>query len=137
MKKFNSRFLLICSIALSMASAAVLGDWDQGDGHKMHYPQLPKQGGFDVAFNQGRLADDWECSETGPVTDIHFWVSWYRDDLLPIDGFSVRIWSDNPMGINGWSEPNELLWERDFYAGEFTVRDMQPDWQSWFNPLQG
>ncbi|MHC4866422.1 MAG: DUF7901 domain-containing protein [Planctomycetota bacterium] len=129
MKKFNSRFLLICSIALSMASAAVLGDWDQGDGHKMHYPQLPKQGGFDVAFNQGRLADDWECSETGPVTDIHFWVSWYRDDLLPIDGFSVRIWSDNPMGINGWSEPNELLWERDFYAGDWqqiNIVDIDP-----------
>ncbi|MHC4499384.1 MAG: DUF7901 domain-containing protein, partial [Planctomycetota bacterium] len=121
-----------------MGAAPVgLGDWDEGDGHKMHYPQLPKPGGFDVAFNQGRLADDWECSETGPVTDIHFWVSWQMDEVWPIEGFGARIWSDNPMGINGWSEPNELLWERDFIVGEFTVRDMPDDLQGWFDPISG
>ncbi|MHC4478243.1 MAG: DUF7901 domain-containing protein [Planctomycetota bacterium] len=142
MKMLNLRLLIICSIALSMASSVALGDWDEGDGHKMHYPQLPKLGGLDVAFNSayiglGRLADDWECTETGPVTDIHFWVSWERDDVDQIDGFSVRIWSDNPSGQHGYSEPNELLWERNFFAGEFAVRDMPDDWQGWFDPFSG
>ncbi|HUT30560.1 MAG TPA: GEVED domain-containing protein [Sedimentisphaerales bacterium] len=138
MTVLRKTLLSACVLAVFLGAApAAMGDWDEGDSYKMHYPQLPKEGGWDVAFNQGRLADDWGCTETGPVTDIHFWVSWESDDVWPIDGFSARIWSNNPMGQFGWSEPNELQWERDFAAGEFTVRDMQPDLQGWFDPYSG
>ncbi|MFC1737678.1 hypothetical protein ACFL1G_01340 [Planctomycetota bacterium] len=130
------KIVFICMCLLFTAGIA-LADWDEGDGHKMHYPQLPKLGGLDVAFNFSRLADDWKCSQTGPVEDIHFWVSWQYDDVQPIDGFSVRIWSDNPGGPDGYSEPNELLWERDFDIGQFTVRDMPDDLQGWFDPFTG
>jgi hypothetical protein len=110
---------------------AALADWDPGDGHKMHYPQLPQglvnpgQSGMDVAFQLGRLADDWLCPENGYVNDIHFWVSWQRNMVQPINGFSVRIWSGNL---------DELLWERDFGPGEFVVRDMVDHDQDWYNP---
>ncbi len=138
MEKSRMKLMLVCvSILLLVPAEFSMGDWDEGDGHKMHYPQLPKQGGLDVAFNQGRLADDWECSESGPVTDVHFWISWQDDQVWTIEGFSVRIWSDNPMGVNGYSEPNDLLWEQEFYVGDFNVRDMPDDLQGWFDPMSG
>jgi hypothetical protein len=43
----------------------------------MHFPQLPDSTGWDVKASGGIcLADDWQCSETGYVGDIHFWGSW-------------------------------------------------------------
>jgi hypothetical protein len=137
------KFLFVCVFVLLIGVAPVaFGDWDEGDGHKMHYPQLPKKGGLDIALfspTSGSiwLADDWQCSRTGPVSDIHFWVSWKEDDVQPIDGFSVRIWSDDPCGPDGYSEPNELLWEREIYADDITVRPMPDDWQGWFEPYWG
>ncbi|MHC4648498.1 MAG: DUF7901 domain-containing protein, partial [Planctomycetota bacterium] len=35
--------------------------------------------------------------------------------------FRLSIYSDNPVGPYGWSEPNQLLWWRDFPSGEFDV----------------
>ena len=91
MRELKSKILFVCVSVLLFGAPVALGDWDPGDGHKMHYAQLPKPGGWDVAFNFSRLADDWECSETGPVKDIHFWVSWEQDMVSPIGGCSVRI----------------------------------------------
>ena len=133
---------LVVGLTLVLSIAA-LADWNPGDGHKMHYPQLPIHlidpgpNGMDVAFEYGRLADDWECMESGDVTDIHFWVSWLDDLVGPIDGFTVVIWSDNPEGPDGYSIPNEPLWSRDFGPGDFVVRDMEPYDQDWFNPWTG
>jgi len=136
-RKKPGLLLLFVVLLLFCTIGAAFGDWDEGDSNKMHYPQLPKQGGWDVALFSGGsiwLADDWQCSRTGPVSDIHFWVSWEDNDVQPISGFAVRIWSDDPCGPSGSSEPNQLLWEQDFYAGDFTVRDMNDDLQGWFDP---
>jgi hypothetical protein len=138
MERNKPKLLLLFVVLLLFCTAgAAFGDWDVGDPNKMHYPQLPKQGGWDVAVFSGGsiyLADDWQCSQTGPVSDIHFWVSWEANDVEQISGFAIRIWSDDPCGPQGWSEPNELLWQQDFYAGDFTVRDMNDDLQGWFDP---
>jgi len=138
MERKKPELLLLSAVMLLFGVAGIaFGDWDEGDPNKMHYPQLPKQGGWDVAvFSEGSiwLADDWQCSRTGPVSDIHFWVSWKANNVQPISGFAVRIWSDDPCGPSGWSEPNQLLWEQDFYPGDFTVRDMNDDLQGWFDP---
>lgn len=132
------------AVALVFAlSIVALADWDPGDGHKMHYPQLPAYlinpdlNAMDVSFEFGRLADDWQCTREGPVTDIHFWVSWQGDLVVPVDGFTVTIWSDNPVGPNGYSIPGERLWERDFGPGDFVVRDLPDHIQDWFNPWTG
>jgi hypothetical protein len=83
--------------------------------------------GIDVdAGYCGMVADDFECTKTGLITDVHIWASWYYDELPFEDpnavSFTVSIYSDNPMGPSGWSEPNELLWTRDFESGGFDVR---------------
>lgn len=62
---------------VALLAAPAIADWHPGDGHKMHFPQLPDENGWDVNASGGIcLADDWMCSETGPVSDIHFWGSW-------------------------------------------------------------
>jgi hypothetical protein len=65
--------------------------WQPEDGHKMHYPQLPDETGWDVNGSLPLiLADDWQCSETGPVKDIHWWGSWKDGIEGQINGFAWR-----------------------------------------------
>ena len=62
---------------LMFLAAPTVADWKPEDGHKMHFPQLPDEDGWDVNATWPKvLADDWTCSETGWVKDIHFWGSW-------------------------------------------------------------
>jgi hypothetical protein len=65
--------ILICMLMIGTTTIAI-ADWEPSDGHKMHFPQMPDPVGWDVNFHDFYLADDWRCSETGPVTDIHFWI---------------------------------------------------------------
>ena len=62
-------------------------DWKPGSPHKMHWPQLPDLGftGIDVAATQVTLADDFKCTATGPIHDIHIWGS-FDKDILPKGG---------------------------------------------------
>jgi hypothetical protein len=143
MRGFKTKLLLVCALTLFVGAPAALGHWNPGDGHKMHFPQMPDPCGWDVAFWNDvmfviplELADDWRCSETGPVEDIHFWVSW-KGGSQPGDIGQViaSIYSNDPCGTYGWSEPNELLWQQTFmgldnvYYGD--------GWQGWYNPLFG
>jgi hypothetical protein len=52
--------------------------------HKMHFPQLPDPTGWDVRAYC--IEDDWQCSETGYVSDIHFWGSWHADEVGVLTG---------------------------------------------------
>jgi hypothetical protein len=125
--------------------AAVQADWVPADGYKMHYPQLPDEDGWNVFAGNGQvLADDWQCSETGPVDEIHFWGSW--DDGLagPIESFYVAIFSDvpdpNPQDPADYSMPGQMLWERYFAPGEVVIRHITPDpqtWEGWYDPATG
>ena len=111
--------------------------WDPGDDHKMHYPQLPDPQGWDV-FNSRScmLADDWQCSETGPVTHIHIWGSW-RDDRTAIDVqvFHLEIWDNNASGL--YSKPGERLWQGDFNTRDYTVRWNDTGRQGFYSPQFG
>ncbi len=120
-----------------------------GDGYRVHvpmteepvfykwvqWPDLSDINGIDVdathwgpyppMWDMQLLADDFYCNKTGPITDIYIWGSFY-DDMLPTTGpngveFWLDIFNDNPSGPNGWSEPNQWLWTRTFYKGEFDV----------------
>jgi hypothetical protein len=110
-----------------------LGDWDPGDPHKMHYPQLPDPNGWDVASGvAGYVADDWQCSESGFVTDIHVWGSWKGDLEDTIDYIYVEIYED----VAG--QPGDVLWSHSFYPesgpGHFTIRDYGTGDQGWLWP---
>lgn len=112
----------ISIIVLLLAGTTALADWDpiySSDGtriinHKMHYPQLPDPFGWDVSFSNGPLGDDWKCSQTGYVDDIHMWVS-FREENIPspeaVVAGSVEIWSNVPAGPDAaYSHPGEPLW---------------------------
>ena len=133
----------VCGLLVSPA----LADWDLGDGHKMHYPQLPDPNGYDVnvTYYQG-LADDWQCSQSGFVNDIHFWGSWKGDITDEIQFIHTAIWSDDPVGDQGipgedpnntWSKPMERIWHNDWQPGTFTARDWGDGNQGWYDPATG
>jgi len=126
---------LLIATALAICVPA-MADWDPGDPHKMHFPQLPDPNGWDVAATYPKvLADDWMCSESGPVTDIHFWGSWRQDIVGDITSIHVSIHDNIPEPP--FSQPGELLWERDFFPGEWAERVYGTGDQGWFNPNTG
>jgi hypothetical protein len=136
--------LLFVVVLLFGCAGVVMADWNPGEPNKMHFPQLPEAYGWDIAFRsydegpvQLELADDWVCTETGPVRDIHFWVSWQDDYVGTIPSVRVKIYSNNPSGQYGYSEPNELLWQRNFPAGEFIERWYGSGEQGWYDPYWG
>jgi hypothetical protein len=98
---------------------------------KMDYPQLPDLEGWDVlATSPLILADDWLCTETGPVTDLHFWGSWINDLVAPINGFWVSIHSDIPGPP--YSQPGPELWSE--YITDFHEQPVGTGEQGWFDP---
>jgi hypothetical protein len=100
--------LAICMALLVLFAMPAVADWHPGDPHKMHYPQLPNPQGWDVELFRHWLADDWQCSASGPVDDIHFWISWESDDLGVLPIVAVEIHAD-AGGI-----PGLVLWARTF-----------------------
>jgi len=118
-------------------------DWKPGYSHKMHWPQLPDLGftGIDIALTQMTLADDFKCTSTGPIRDIHIWGSFSKDEL-PKDGpggltFELTIYSDVPATDKTWSKPGNRLWSRTFRPGEYTVRRVHDGPEDWYNPARG
>ena len=79
--------------------------------------------GWDEVSNYNNLpdpimADDWECADDRPITDIHWWGSfkgWTQPHLPPIlpIAFRIGIWTDVPLGADGlnYSHPGQLIWE--------------------------
>jgi hypothetical protein len=130
--------IFVAAIFLCVLAAPVKADWDEGDSYKMHFPQLPDPNGFDIANyyyffelpppEPLPIADDWLCTGTSPVTDIHIWGSWVNDSKGEIVSFNVSIWSNNNSG--NFSHPGELLWQHTFSEDEFTER-------YWGNGTQG
>lgn len=130
----KKKICVLISILLISTSTIALADWSPGDGHKMHFPQMPDPDGWDVDWGLVYLADDWECNETGFVKDIHFWISWWNDELQTIPWIYVSIWSNNPVGPHGWSIPDQLLWEITLDSGEFIVAGPWNGNQGWLIP---
>lgn len=144
----RSRWILAAALLalLVLPSTPVLADWDPGDDFKMHFPQLPDPNGWDVsASNPGSpVADDWLCTETGYVSDIHIWGSWFMDNLnmTSIVNFHLEIWSDQPADPPGipFSHPLALLWEGNYGptspAGTYIERRYGDDsLQGWYDPI--
>jgi hypothetical protein len=113
--------------------------------HKMHFPQLPDLEGWDVyAGFPKTLADDWQCSATGPVLDIHFWGSWKDldgipetdDYYTPMPWFQLSIHRNIPADADTpWSRPGEQIW---FWEGEIPGTPFEPPaLEHWFNPNTG
>ncbi len=104
---------------------------------KMHYPQYPDPFGNDVAWGPIYedtpvvLADDWMCTETGNVSNIHFWISTYEDSgVLTEYPFMIEIRSDNRSDY--YSKPGELLWSNAFM--DYDISEEFTGLQGWMIP---
>jgi len=130
------------------AAGAARADWDVGDPAKwVQLPDLTHKG-MDVKVGYWlAIADDFLCTQTGPITDIHIWGSW-KGDFLPLDGpgsieFDMAIFSDipaNPAGGQLFSMPNlgDQLWSVEFEPGDYTVRSVTPvEAEGWYDPDTG
>jgi len=108
--------------------------WQPGDPHKMHFPQLPNPEGWDV-WDPTVMADDWMCTGSGPVKDIHFWGSWLNDDVGVILSFEFRIYRDIPavQSPTGYSVPGELVWT--YVTSEFNPVAIAGPPEGWYEPM--
>jgi hypothetical protein len=131
---------LVAVLALVLAVLPVRADWNQGDSYKMHFPQLPDPMGWDVdamGAQGNRVADDWLCTESGPVNDVHFWVSYKQDLVDPITQISLTIHADipDPDGPGPlYSQPGDVLWNTLLAPGDFTIRGPESGSEGWYDP---
>ena len=98
--------------------------------------------GMDVEATEAYfVADDFECTESGRITEILIWGSWFSD-ILPwgnpeqVD-FTLKFHADIPANENpeGYSIPGDILWQRDFQTGEFEVSVAADSiWEGWMTP---
>jgi hypothetical protein len=143
------RLITTICLCVLFATSTALADWDIGDPNKwVQLPDLSPAGMDVLATHPKVLADDFLCSETGLITDIHIWGSWLND-LLPKNpqglpdptqvGFRLSIHSDIPAGLPGeYSRPGQLQWGVYFDPGDFVVRQYANDLpEGWYNPNTG
>ena len=85
------------------------------------------------------LADDYECTLSGPVTQIDLWGCYHLDTLPGGDPnnvqFTLSIRADVPApSRTGYSMPGKVLWRKTFKKGQFTVLRTTRQRQSFFGP---
>jgi hypothetical protein len=88
------------------------------------WEQLPDlTNGLDVRATSPKiLADDFLCTQSGPITDIHIWGSWQSNQFDAQTRFCLSIWSDVATNAtNFFSHPGSLLWSNWFYPCEYQV----------------
>ena len=122
MRREFSAVLWILTVVLM--STPAMADWNPGDPIKMHFAQLPDPTGWDV-FNTKNdlvvppvrtvLGDDWQCTETGEVNEIHIWGSWRGDMPAAVSAIHVQIHADDRTGP--FSKPADVpLWSFSTHA---------------------
>ncbi len=136
-----SKKVILIAVGLALLLHLPLAaDWDPADGHKMHFPQLPNETGWAVNATQPLvLADDWQCSETGFVRDVHFWGAWKGGIEGQMVQLFLSIHSDIPaeQSPTGFSMPGATLWEADVLQFT-TVRPVDtPALEGWYDPATG
>jgi hypothetical protein len=91
------------------------------------------------AANRFLLADDFQCTTTGPITNITVWGSW-RNDLVPLDPanvvFTLSFHTNLPPGMppnpSTWSMPGNIMWKMAFQPGQFTCSVEQAGLEEWW-----
>ena len=143
---------LITTLVILALSSAAFADWFPGQPAK--WVQLPDLNptGMDVYSSLPiRLADDFLCTSTELITDIHVWGSWLND-WLPgtVDatgayvpdptavGFRIGIHSDipaDPTNPDSYSRPGDLLWQYGVAPGT-VVTNLYADniQEGWYDP---
>jgi hypothetical protein len=104
----------------------------------VQYPTLLR--GYDINASAPFLAaDDFKCTNAGPVTNIQVWASW-RDDAAPDPNtrFILSIWSDVPAGTTGgFSHPGRVLWSEPFVPGQYFFKEAGVGDEMFYDPATG
>ena len=132
----------VCAGFMMLVVATAGADWFPGEDHKMHFPQMPDTDGWDVkGTTPSILADNWQCSESGPVTDFHIWGSWEGGLTGSITEVRVSIHENvpaDPTDPTSFNQPGSLLWAQAFDSAGFVMLD---PWgfgvQGWYDPTTG
>lgn len=126
--------ILVCAAVGLVLAPAARGDWKEGMPYKMHYPQLPDPLGWDVQDVRLILADDFLCTETGPITDVHLWGSFQHDmgGVGLINNIHLSIHDNDVTGL--FSKPGNLLWQADFGPNDFKIQQSGTGPQGWLDP---
>jgi len=101
------------------------------------YLQPPNLQGLDV-WNNGPwlLADDFVCTNSGPVSDIHIWGSWLNN-LVDSNSltFTLGIYDDVPVNpTNSFSHPGNLLWQQTFAPGQYAENFFASGTETFLDP---
>jgi hypothetical protein len=146
---------LVPTLALAIAVAALAvppaqADWPNANATK--WVQLPNTTptGLDVLAEKlpgstnGAiiLADDFLCTKTGPITDIHLWTSWLGNQPDQTISFTLGIWSDVPAITNAGggvtpSHPGQMLWTENFLPGRYQLKYWTTSREQFFDPDVG
>ncbi len=143
----RSLLTLMFIVGVILLTAPAQADWFLGDPYKMHHPQLPNPDGWDVDVTTDTVYDDFLCTETGPINDLHFWTSWRNDDIGTITWIDVSLHGDVPAGADPdplipYSHPDTLmygsnpapLWFKRFLPHEFVEIPYGNGAQGWLAP---
>jgi len=131
--------------ATEIATALVPTEGSDGDMFYkwMQHPDM-EWTGIDIRCDRNDgiprcIADDFLCDQEGPIYDVHFWGSWLWDEKGHIEMIHLSIHDDVPQGPMGWSTPGDLLWEMDFFPGQFqeTLFAIVPDYEWFWDPYTG
>lgn len=84
-------------------------------GNGVKWTQLPDltPNGIDIfSYNYAPIgvADDFICTATGPITDLHIWGSWLGDQVGQNPSFGLCIFADVPAQPGAPSHPGASLW---------------------------
>ncbi len=81
------------------------------------------------------LADDFRCTLTGPITDIHLWGAWLGNLSTVITNFHISFHEDIPVSIsNLFSRPGAELWSTNFSVGQYTITSYTNAPESFYDP---
>jgi hypothetical protein len=99
--------------------------------------QSPDTTGWDVNMTTPRLlADDFKCTLTGPITDIHLWTSTHTSPSSIIGNytFNLSFWSDVPAtpDPNSYSQPGQQLWSISLKPSATALIETPPE--GWYDP---
>ena len=117
------KLIVLSAIGLLLVATAAAQARSREDDECIKWSQLPEMvnpWGFDVESDfdpdgipNQVVMDDWLCETGLPVTDVHWWGSYFDD--FPICTFHISIHADIPAGAAP-SHPGPILaaWEINF-----------------------
>ena len=107
--------------------------------YPLKWLQPPEQGSEGVDVDDSvLLADDFYCTNSGPITDIHVWGS-FLHDVLPVGGpgnmtITLSIYDDVPAGPLPYSHPGNQLWTMTFGPGQYQAGWNMRTSEWWLTP---